>query len=78
MSEWEEDEWHRRVDPIADIIYENSQEEFFEEYDIGEEVDNHACLSALYILFCNRKNLKQKTKVFKAWVQIYLRLVSGT
>lgn len=72
MSDWEEDEWHRRVDPVVDIIYKHSQEEFFEEYDIEEIVDKHRCLSADYILFCNRKKLKQETKVFKAWVSIHL------
>ena len=74
MSDWEEDEWHRRVDPIVDIIYEHSQEDFFEEYDIGEELNKYRCLSALYILFCNQKNLKQNTKIFKAWVKIHLRV----
>ena len=70
MSHWEEDEWYRRVNPLVDAINEFGQEDFLNEYDIGVQIDNNQCLSALYILYCNRKGLKQKPKVFKARVSI--------
>ena len=64
---WDDHEWHRRVDPLVHLIQKNGQGEFFEKYSIGEEVGNGNCLSAIYILYCNQKNLKQKTKIFKVW-----------
>ena len=76
MSDWDENEWYRRVTPLIDVIIENDQEEYLDEYDIGEEVANRQVLSASYILYCNRKGLKQKNKILKAWVSSKLKFIS--
>ena len=68
MSHWEEDEWYRRVNPLVDVIYEFGQEDFFNEYDIYDEIAKNEIVSALYIFYCNRKGLKQKPKILKAKV----------
>ena len=70
VDEWDEHEWHRRVDPLVDLLYKNGQGEFCEKYSIGEAVGNGKCLSMLYILYCNQKNFKQKTRIFKVWDSI--------
>lgn len=66
-DEWDDHEWHRRVDPLVYVLFRNGQEGFCEKYNFGEEVENDKCLSKLYILYCNQNNLKQKTKIFKVW-----------
>ena len=64
-SEWDDDEWERQTRPLYEAAFSNGQSEFFDTCDIAEVVEQDALLSSLYISYCNHKNLKQKTKIFK-------------
>ena len=68
MSVSGEDELSRRLNSLIDLIYANGQGDFLDEYNIFDMFQNYRCLSSIYILFCNRRNLKQNPKFLKAWI----------